>query len=261
MCEIFVMFKANNTNIQKNELERFLKRAVTSGARNSDGYGVLCEKYHMRDPEQFNFNHVKEIIKDYNNDSRFFAVHTRLATCEKKIEFNHPFKMDKFLGIHNGVVSVDGQNSGSDSLDLFTEINDYSKNEKYLYNAIVKAMHNVSGSYSVLIYAFKEHKLYYYRNSPSFDFMYIPKSKIVYGATDIDRLKCLDYRALGFFETAYFSRPLQKKLYCIDLKTGRFNRIATITEKERTYVYKASDNNDKQSRFSGWGYGRDNCFY
>lgn len=235
MCEIFVMIKSNNENITKKELEPFLKRAVLSASHNRDGYGVACETWYMKTTDTMSDNDVKDILEKYKDDSRFFIVHVRFATCEKKEEFNHPFIYERFLGVHNGVVTVDNEKSGSDSFDMFNAINK-NYNGVPLHKAILKAMKNISGSYSVLMYEYETKSLYYYRNTPVFDFMFVPQKNIIYGATDIDVLKPLQHKLLGFFETAYESRPLRETLYRIDLSDGSFKRCGTVEEKPYTWV-------------------------
>jgi predicted glutamine amidotransferase len=109
---------------------------------------------------------VKELLKRYAEDSRFFLVHVRYATCEKKEEFNHPFVYDNFLGVHNGVVTVDNETSGSDSMDMFNAINKAYKGS--MIKAIKDATKTLRGSFSVLLFEYGTKALYYYRNTPAY---------------------------------------------------------------------------------------------
>lgn len=229
MCEILVMIKTDNTMIKQKELERFLYRCLVASENNRDGYGVMCEKWYMRSVSKMGKNDVKNILKNYENDSRFFAVHVRFATCEKKEEFTHPFVNKRFMIMHNGVVKVDNETSGSDSLDLFNAL-DKAFTGDYV-QAIKSATKKTSGSLSVLSYVFDENALYYFRNSPLFDFILCREDNIIYGATDIDRLKPLQKKLFGFFETAHESRPSRDAIYKISLEGAVFQRCGKIEEK------------------------------
>lgn len=245
MCEILTIIKTDNKPITEKQLERFLYRSLTASNHNKDGWGIMSEQFTMRSPAPFtkkDIQHILKTYKKYGSASRFFTVHVRFATCEIKEEYTHPFTFDNFIGVHNGCVTVNDIKTGSDSLNFFTELDKHTKNDNTLFESIKKTVANTSGSYSVLLYAQNEKKLYYFRNTPSFDFMYVKKENIVYGATDIDRLHCLDYKLLGFFESALESRPLQDTVYCIDLNNGRFNRAGYIEEKQITYTYSGFKN-------------------
>jgi hypothetical protein len=61
--------------------------------------------------------------------------------------------------------------------------------------------------------------------------MFVPEKNIIYGATDIDVLKPLQHKLLGFFETAYESRPLKETVYRIELSNAMFKRCGTVEEK------------------------------
>jgi len=249
MCEILTIIKTNNKPITQAELAPFLERCIKAGARNKDGWGAFCENWYMRSAEQFSNLDARHLLKEYKNDSRFFAVHVRLATCEVKKEFSHPFVNNRLMFCHNGVINIDSENTGSDSLDLFKALNKKHKN-KNLTEAIRAVTKTATGTYSVLIYSISEEALYYFRNNPSFDFMLCEDKNIIYGATDIDRLKPLQTRKLGFFETALESRPLKNMIYKINLKNGRFKRCGTFQEKEVKTYYKRWSNDDR----NGWGW-------
>lgn len=231
MCEIQIMIKTNNKFITKLELKNFLFKAVKSANDNPHGYGVMCEKWFSKKPEKMNNLDVLELVKLYNEDSRFFALHTRWATCEIKEDYTHPFVFDTFMGMHNGVVSTDIKeiNTGSDSLDLFKTIDKQRYNT--LKQRIIKGMLNISGSYSVLIYAINEKSIYYYRNGLSFGFLLNEKDSIIYGGTKIDRLNSLLPKKYGFFEYGLQKDPEKNILYKIDLKDGVFIKDGYVLEK------------------------------
>jgi len=262
MCEILVMIKTKNEKISKDELRPFLMRCIQAGAKNKDGYGVMCETWFLRSINQFDKAQMEHVLKEYAGDSRFFAVHVRFATCEIKKEFTHPFVNGRFMLMHNGVVDVDKHKSGSDSLDLFNAIDDAFKSD--YAQAIKTVTANMSGSYSVLSFVMSDDALYYFRNSPDFDFMFLRDKGIIYGATDIDRLKPLQTKLLNFFETALESRPLRNVVYKIDLKSGRFSRVVTVTEKEIKYSWESdkttqsnlncgkTDESERYRKYYGW---------
>lgn len=245
MCEILMMYKINGEMISKKEVKRFLYKCIKSGDSNPDGYGVVWESGIFKEPVQFKEEHIQKIMQKYKGDSRFFILHVRYATSPINLENTHPFDMDSFIGVHNGVVHVDGINTGVDSHDMFTAIQ--RDGSKTLKEKIIGAMTKISGTYSVMIYNRDNESLYYYRNTPSFDFLFSKKDGIVYGATNIERLYGLCEKLLGFFETTYESRPIKNVLYRIDLKSGWFNREGTVSEK--AYVVLQSRDNRKDIPF------------
>lgn len=265
MCEILLMLKTDNTLIKKSELERFLYRCVIASNSNRDGYGAMCENWFMRSVAKMETHDVKNILNQYEEDSRFFAVHVRFATCEKKEEFTHPFANKRFMLVHNGVVNVDNEKSGSDSLDFFNALD--KEYETDFVKAIKETTKKTSGSFSVLTYVYSENALYYFRNSPIFDFMLCENENVIYGATDIDRLKPLQKKLFGFFETAHESRPLRETIYKIDLASAKFERCGNTEDKPiTTYkpLYQAdlsgsgalpTNNEHKKRAFDGDNYG------
>lgn len=252
------MIKTDNKPITHKELERFLNRCIDAGVSCRDGWGVMCEKWSMKNTTQFNKHDVKHIIKNYDGDSRFFCCHVRYATCEIKKEYTHPFHNERFMLVHNGVLEVDNEKSGSDSLDLFNAVHkafktDYAK-------ALRDAIKTASGSFSVLSYVYDVNALYYVRNSPAFDFLLCEKENVIYGATDIDRLKPLQKKIFGFFETALESRPLKNMIYKINLSDARFSRCGEVEEKP--YIYQAkttqgtlTDTTKNKYGWRGYEYG------
>jgi hypothetical protein len=238
MCEIMFMLKTNGKPITKTELKNFLLSGIKSGEDNKDGYGVMCEDWFLKNPSQMDIKSVENILSYYKEDSRFFALHTRLATCEVKEEYTHPFDLNTFLGMHNGVISTDEINTGSDSLDLFKTIE--KQPEKEIKQKIIIGMSKINGSYSVLIYSKIGKNLYYFRNSCNFDFLLNEENNIIYGGTKINRLIPLTPKKYGFFDTGVIKTPEKNILYKLDLKNGYISNIGVIKEKpeiEKNYHY------------------------
>lgn len=262
MCEIFLIVKPDNKTITKKEIGRFLKACLPASYTNSDGWGAVWENGFIKSPKQFKGEDIKDILKGYK-PSRFFSLHLRLATSKVNYDNTHPFKLQNFIGVHNGVVHVDGYNTGVDSHDMFKMIQDAEG--KNLGQKIINGMRKVTGSYSCLLYDYKGKKLYYYRNNRDFDFMLSKKDNMIYGATNIDRLRYIfSDKTFGYFETSIIDRPRSEVVYQIDLETGNFKRVGEIDTDIPVVKMKSSDDraSNWQSRvYGGYRFGYDNDSY
>jgi hypothetical protein len=229
------MVATDGRRIMPTEIKRFLKECLPAANRNDDGWGAFWErpgsKGFVKSPDKFTEADIDKILKRYRG-SRFFAFHLRLATSDVNYKNTHPFTMETFRGVHNGVVQVPDFKLGVDSLELLTKIE--STDGETLGKSIEKAMGNgVSGTYSVLLHSFKEECLYYFRNSPSFGLMLVKDDKLIYGATNIDRLNALAKPLFGIFPDAIKTEPTKDNIYKIDLHNGNFTRIGKITSSYR----------------------------
>ena len=248
MCEIFVMIGTEGRKLEKEEVKEFLYHCLKSADANPDGWGAMWEREQngfMKSPEKFVEEDIEKILIRYRG-SRFFAFHTRLATSPVNYWNAHPFTLNGFRGVHNGVVQVPGYHESVDSLSMFKKIED---NEgETLKDKVAGAMSNVTGTYSVLLHSFNEDKLIYYRNSPNFDFMLSKSRKAIYGATRIHRLETLANLEFGFFPRIIEARPESKGIYEIDLNTGFFRKAGVIKENSRI-VYR---NSPQGMHTKGW---------
>ncbi len=248
------MLKPNGNKITKKELSRFLYASLPSGKRNNDGYGAFWEHDTYKNTNEFKDEDVKKLLKLYKGNSRYYVFHTRLATSPVNMDNTHPFKLNGFIGVHNGVVTVPKYDLGVDSLNMFKAIEE--TDGKYFSNKIKNVMKNVTGSYSVLIYHKNNDCFYYYRNNPKFNFMLNAEENIIYGATDIDRLRSLRERRYNYFEVNNEETPLPNMIYCINVKTGRFSHLGRFKNAvERTrYRWEVNDSKtggDVQTNFYG----------
>lgn len=250
MCEIFFMVSASNQKLTKTQITSFLRACLPASNSNNDGWGAFWERpdYHgvVKSPYQFKEADIPVILNRYRG-SRFFALHLRNATSEVCYNNTHPFKVNDIRGCHNGVVIVNGVTGGCDSLNMLELI---GKQTGLVKDKIAKAMTEVSGSYSVLIHAINEGKLYYYRNSPCFGFMLDKNNKLIYGATKIERLEVLVPKLFGMFSDSLIAKPVEDKVYSIDLNTGVFSVVGEVKEYEFKPVV-------SQSKVWGWGWKRD----
>lgn len=228
MCEIFFVVKPGGT-LSTRELRKFLEACYPAYVYNDDGWGAMWESGFVKSPETFVQGDIESIISRYRK-SRFFAFHVRKATSPVNYRNTHPFTVDDFRGIHNGVVDVKGYNEGVDSLELFHKIRDTPGNG--LPAKIAGALkRGVSGTYSVLIHSFSAQKLYYFKNHPSFGFMLSETPEpMVYGATQISRLEGLAPLSFGVFASLKTATPQPSEIYEIDLNTAFIKPVGTIKE-------------------------------
>lgn len=241
MCEIFFMVSAKNEKLSKEHITKFLNACLPASSSNNDGWGAFWERsdYHgsIKSPSTFRESDIPKILERYRG-SRFFALHLRKATSEICYKNTHPFNIGEFRGCHNGVVRVPEHNGESDSADMFQLI---SKKEGTITDKIASAMPQISGTYSVFLHSFKDNKLYYYRNTPSFGFMLDKTNGLIYGATQIDRLKVLVPKVFGIFSESIIAKPREKVVYAIDLNTGNFTEETVITEEVHYHINMKND--------------------
>lgn len=243
MCEIFFMVSTTGQNITASKVKQFLYTCLPSGNNNPDGWGAFWERSDkhgfVKGEEKFTQKHITRIMKHYRC-SRFFVFHVRYATSKVCYENSHPFTTTDIRGCHNGVVRVPEQNGESDSFGMIQHIQ--NAHGSTVGEKICNGMPDVTGSYSVLLHALKESKLYYFRNSPSFGFMLDSQKGMIYGATHIEKLESLAPLVHGIFPNAIFARPDAKRVYSIDLSNGNFSEVCRI--KEQKFVYKGIDGVD-----------------
>lgn len=237
MCEIFVLINTKNEKLNKEQVSRFLEACLPAAQENNDGWGAFWEKpdFHgmVKSPEQFTSKDIIKILERYRG-SRFIALHLRKATSNVCYTNTHPFHINGFRGCHNGVVKVEGMSNDCDSLNMFEYINNQPGE---ISDRILKGMSKVSGTYSVLIHDINKDRLFYYRNTPCFDFMLDKANGLVYGATRIGRLKPLIPQLHGMFSDCLYSEPHERTLYEITLGTGDFRVVGRIPEYKPVYQF------------------------
>ena len=261
MCEIFVVLSTNNQKLPKSTIEGLLKSALASSPSNPDGWGAFWERSDShgfrKSDKAFRDTDIPKILQSYRG-SRFFAFHTRHATSKVCYENSHPFTLSTFRGCHNGVLHDNNyHNNGSDSLDMMKTIQ--SSPGETLDKKILSAMSSVEGTYSVLLHAFNENKLYYFRNTPQFTFLLDKTNHLIYGATKIERIYNLIPKLHGFFSEHIKRDPHEDSVYSIDLSNGYFQYEGTIHYKPKPYSPPTSETqpstpSNNPQPLSGWGY-------
>lgn len=243
MCEIFFVFSKDK--LDKRFIRVFLETIVESGAPHSNphGYGAMWEGGSTKSPVMFQRHHIKRVLKRYK-PSRFFAFHVRYATSTICYENTHPFtfksgKQVILRGIHNGVISNMGNPRVADSYELFKAISDHFKETGDILESIQKVMKKANGTYSILIHSVTDNKLYYFRNSPSFNM--IKYGNMVFGATHISRLFPLFHfvKERDIFPPFSYHKPIPRKVYELDLRDFSIKIVGEIEEKSfhRGYKY------------------------
>ena len=241
MCEIFFVF--GKEELDKKFIRDFLETIIESGAPQSNphGYGAMWETGSTKEPVMFQKHHISKVLKRYQ-PSKFFAFHVRYATSTVCYENTHPFtfKIGREVvlrGIHNGVISNMGNYKVADSYVLFKRITEKLKEHGDIVEAIQQVMKKANGTYSVVLHSIQDGKLYYFRNTPSFNM--IKYGNLVFGATRISRLFPLFHfvKERDIFPPFYYHKPIPCKIYELDLDSFSISIVGEIEEKKERRWY------------------------
>jgi len=238
MCEILLLNTTDNSYLSKLEIDNFLTRVLEAGYSNPDGYGILYENGYYKRDIRFDETQITPILQHFRK-SRFFILHTRLATSKINYKNTHPVLIrnngSKFLAVHNGVVNVYDEKYSKydlDSLQMFYKISDQ---KGAIPDKIKHGMRDIGGSYSCFIYDYSD--LYYYRDEREFTFMFNENENRLYGATNISRLDDFKTTKLNFFNTSLLKEPDPYCIYKITIGAGDIIKTGDIEREQWDFNY------------------------
>ena len=203
MCQIQLIYKRKKLNNE--DLDEFIKLMCFGAFDNGDAWGIF-NKSHMFKQDKI-FNPASIDLKRFTKDN-FVVGHNRLE-CGSIDTFNfrkkennnlnnHPFELNDFLLIHNGIIHNAAKlfkknkletEIVTDSYIIIYLINKYfkmslkSSRKDKIIDAIIKTTKKLSGWYSVVLYDKIGDELYYFKDDiTKFNFCIIDES-ILTGST------------------------------------------------------------------------------
>jgi glucosamine 6-phosphate synthetase-like amidotransferase/phosphosugar isomerase protein len=224
MCQI-QFIKRKGECLTQRDIAEFFKLMEIGSVDNSCAFGFFNNHIFYKNKGRFNLGSFnKNILK-----SNFIVGHNRLATTgDKNKNFNnHPFRINDFVMVHNGVVSNHkelrkGFNIKSevetDSYVIIWLINHFFEKSKVknrqekICNAIRKTAKKLIGQFSVMLYDSLNNDLYYFKNSiTSFGFC-ILDNKVLIGSSNVNNLEHIYLNEKYIFDTDLFKEKVFKKI-------------------------------------------------
>ena len=205
MCEIQLVHKFDNELLTYQDKGVFADLLSLGSQSNGDAWGYydVTNETLKKDHTKYGFECVKELMNEGVKTSTIFG-HNRFKTKgdKTKNENNHPFETDKFIVVHNGMISNDEELKANNGLTYTVETDSYivSALLEHIHSeginvveSIRKVAETLSGTYSIMVYYKPEKRLFYFKNnSTKFTFGLIKLKngqEILLGSTDKDNFK------------------------------------------------------------------------
>lgn len=217
MCQI--QFIYNKKGINQKDVDELMKlMCFGSLSNNKDAWGIFNKKKMIKRSGEFNPN----LIEGSFTEGNFLVGHNRFSTIgigplirlsnpfkNKKTSYeeniqHHPFELNNFTLVHNGVISnassifnkykIDTQIK-TDSYAIIYLINYYSKislkqnRMLKVIDAIRQTSRVLEGWYSVILYDKKDNSLYYFRNNDTTFHFNIVNNNLLVGSSKNINLK------------------------------------------------------------------------
>ena len=207
MCEI-QFIKRINGNLNTKDINEFVKLLQFGSINNSDAFGLFNDSIIFKKSGIVN---LKKFNLDLLKDCSFIVGHNRFKTNgdEKKNFNNHPFTLNDFVMVHNGIIQnyeeikkefkIDGFKIETDSfyilylIDYYYNLSKKNNKHKKTIDAIKKTTKKLEGSFSIFLFNNDTKKLYYFKNDRT-NFSFIKINNVLIGTTN--SLK-LDYTYLN----------------------------------------------------------------
>lgn len=266
MCQIQLIYKRKK--LKKNDLNQFINLMCFGAFNNRDAWGIFNKKYLFKKSGIFNPKIIdhKQYIKD-----NFIIGHNRLK-CGSIDGFsfnfnnkkennvnNHPFELNNFLLIHNGVIhnatKLFKKNKlnteiTTDSYIVIYLINKYFRlsmkklRRDKIIDSIKKTTKLLNGWYSIILYDKIDDKIYYFKDKiTKFHFCVVNKS-ILIGSTKKQNLKYAYTQ-----ESKEYFIPRSNKIYNIEYSKSNktfFRVVGNIDDEPdkpsiKKYFYKEKE--------------------
>lgn len=201
MCEL-QFIKKYNDKINHDDFIEFKKMLQFGSIQNNDAFGLFNSMTLFKKKGSIDFKGLNEnsLYKD-----NFIIGHNRYTT-KGSADFNHnnhPFKLNSFILVHNGIISnYDDLNKKykldhkieTDSYTILSLINHffikYQKSKKDLKRihlirkSIKKCCELLNGSYSVFLYDCISQNIFYFKNSMTEFKFILTEDNILIGSTN-----------------------------------------------------------------------------
>jgi len=235
MCEI-QFIKNLRENLTPKDLREFKNLMSMGSVYNSDAWGIF--NHNLRYSKKGSFE-VKGVEDSKILNENFLVGHNRYTTSGSQNDNfnNHPFNIEDFNLIHNGVLSNFEElktkfniqtKIKTDSYVILWLINHYFKKSKLTNRtekmawAIQKTTLKIVGSYSVFVYDKIDKNLYYFKNSKTdFEFCLLD-DRILLGSTNEENLNNIYLNKKYIFDVddcdKIFKTPNSNSIYLINDK-------------------------------------------
>ena len=164
MCHLNVLIsKDKNRERLANIYNSFGNGVASSYADNPDGAGVYCDG---KITKSFDFVDMID-FKSLFMKKKAIITHQRIATSGYSVDGLHPFESERFVLIHNGILSHSRYNSMKNFSDTYAfneHLIKYFKKNNNIIKTIKRLTNGETGSYSVIIYDKKINKYYYFKS-------------------------------------------------------------------------------------------------
>ena len=234
MCEIHLI-KPMNRMIKVADINQLINMMKISATVNKDGFGLTNGEDIYKRETKYEDEHDKTIRRLFR-DSPFVLAHNRFKTSGKvKKRNSHPFSNERFIWVHNGIISNDTELEKQYKLDGLRVDSEVigeillakSKEEQDILKAIENTLKEIAGSLSVLLWDKDTKRMFYFRHSCRFTF------KLFHNETD--------YVIIGSTDDNNMDDLYKDKKNCIfGFKTSKFDTIGTLEPKE-DIIYEISD--------------------
>jgi len=199
MCEIHIIKRLDN-NLNPLDIQEFFNLMSLGSINNSCAFGFFNEDISFKNKGIFNLNGFEKNKKLLKNN--FLIGHNRLATTgnKKHNENNHPFKLNEFMLVHNGIIDNDDEirkkynipkKIQTDSYVILYLINHFvrlnNKNItkiKKIKESIKKTTKILKGSFSVFLFDKLDNNIYYFKNDKTYFSFCLLDNKVLIGTTD-----------------------------------------------------------------------------
>jgi len=192
-----------------------------------------------QDRKSFEKEETKRRFNKYklNGKEKFIMIHTRHKTqgSETFNNNNHPIFSEKYVLIHNGVIT-------SDRLPDYPYMGTVDSEEILAYMetyGMKKGIELSEGSMSIVFKETTANHIYLYRNSNPMDILYFPQKQLLVGISDdsyVDIPAKFSMLQTRIFKPEYISESLQlDSLYKLSLLEKKFTFLGEIKTTKKTY--------------------------
>jgi glucosamine 6-phosphate synthetase-like amidotransferase/phosphosugar isomerase protein len=228
---------------------------------NSHAFGFFNREHSFKKRGIFNLQsfEVAKLMQD-----NFIVGHNRFTTqgSESKNGNNHPFELNGFSLVHNGILEDDKKvrkkfgiksKIQTDSYTILWLINKFyhesakTKTHKKMVEAIQKTCKELEGYYSVFVFDKETKDLYYFRNDRA-DFQFcLIDDNIILGSTDFNNLEYVYTNKKYIFDEQTFTKktfkePKAERVYMINDRViikeiGKFEENLSSYFKQEKEIY------------------------
>ncbi len=225
MCEI-QFIKNLKENLTEKDIMEFFDLMKLGSINNSCAFGLFNEHFHYKKEGMFNldnFDNLKAITR-----SNFIVGHNRFSTTgdKKKNRNNHPFILDNFKMVHNGIITNNKELRAefklkskikTDSFIILFMINNFflkskGTREKRIIKAIKKTAKKLEGSFSVFLFDNLENNLFYFKNDKTRFTFCLLDDKILVGTTNENNLEYIYTNKRFIFDKSKYKEKLIKNI-------------------------------------------------